>query len=95
MNEITLRVFSPQKTIDPDFILNLEAFVERHGYHVEEERAPTSPLQYQRLNQSESKSEQTSRRLTDWKHHLEAFRDQVGPIQSDSVLDIRELRDSA
>jgi len=82
MNEITLRVFSNQRTIDPVFLQNLESFVEQHGYHVAEERHFSAEDDLDSIN------------LQEFLRETEAFSKRVGPIASDSADDIRELRDS-
>ena len=85
MNEITLRVFSLQKTIDPGFIQNLEAFVEQHGYHVTEEqpkRVSLTPSTPKRISHEEFV------RLS------AEFSQRMGSQPHDSADLIREDRDS-
>ena len=90
MNSITIRVFSQHNKIDPVFIQDLETFAEQHGYQIEEENGLFSS----NLNSVDSDEDEECDDFDKWKRRLEAFRKKIGPIQSDSTDDIRELRDS-
>ncbi len=84
MTEITVRFHTDQNQIDPAFFDNLNAVAQQFGLHVEEDVQPAfDPTPRRRKLTHEEfirKAEEISRR--------------IGPVQSNSADDIRELRNS-
>lgn len=82
MNEVVLRFYSDQRSIEPAFLQSLESFAIQHGYRMAEERGALS----------EEGSGQAN--LRNFIRESEAYSKQIGPIASDSADDIREMRDN-
>jgi len=90
MSEWTTHFQTDKPTIDPEFLARIGTVAEEFGVAID----PKTRQAIEEATQRRKRNQEELTRKTDWKHRLEAFREQVGPIQSDSALDIRELRDS-
>ncbi|MEW6238334.1 MAG: hypothetical protein AB1656_23360 [Candidatus Omnitrophota bacterium] len=90
MNELTVHFTAHNHPIDPEFLARLGTVAEEYGVSID----PQTRQAIEEAARKRKRSVKEFIRKADWKHRLEDFREQVGPIQSDSALDIRELRDS-
>lgn len=83
MKEITLKLFSDQKTVDPGFIQNLETFVEQNGYHLSE----NGILDFDLIPRKRHLDHKEFVRLS------EEISQRIGPVTSNSAEHIREMRE--
>ncbi len=84
MNEITIRFYTDESNIDPNFFENLDQFAEQYGLHVEKDpiREIETVKKKQRLSHDE------------FVRISEEISKEIGPVQSNSADHIREMRDN-
>jgi hypothetical protein len=87
MNEITIRLYTEKDKIDPLFFENLVELVEQYGMSMANQPS---------LDMSEMRKLSGLPTLDreEFIRETESLSKQIGPIQSDSAVDIREIRDN-
>lgn len=83
----------PQITIDiqDETLHRIRRLAASHGLPFEEE---AKNLLDQAAERIDALPQENCGNLNEWRAQLETFRKKVGPIQSDSTEDIREMRDN-